>query len=123
MDTLQPNSGGDVALAAIDARCTSCGHEFRKVPKKSFLAFQKMRCPSCSKDVVYPLTNGYRVIWWAVVVLMLVVVIVNATNGRASYPTLVGFAAVFALVEDARIRRGIAASIKSTVAATKAAAT
>jgi hypothetical protein len=122
MDILTTECGRDVALAAIDARCTSCGLEFRKVPKKSFLAFQKMRCPYCSKDLVYPLTKGYRIIWWTVVALMLVVVIVNASNGRASYPTLLGFAAVFALVEDARIRRALAA-MKSTVVASKAAST
>jgi hypothetical protein len=68
-----------------------------------------MRCPGCSKDVVYPLTKSYRVIYWLIVALMLVVVAVNISNGRTSYPDLVGFAAVFALVEDARIRKATAA--------------
>jgi hypothetical protein len=36
-----------------------------------------MRCPGCSKDVVYPLTNGYRIIYWAILGLMLVAVVVN----------------------------------------------
>jgi DNA-directed RNA polymerase subunit RPC12/RpoP len=102
-------SGGQVALQAINAKCSNCGREFRAVPKKSFLAFQKMRCPGCSKDVVYPLTKGYRVIYWVIVALILVVVVINVSNGQVTYPTLLGFAAVFALVEDARIRKATAA--------------
>ena len=98
-----------MALPTIDAKCPSCGREFRAGPKKSFLGFKKMRCPGCSKDVVYPLTKSYRVIYWLIVALMLVVVAVNISNGRTSYPDLVGFAAVFALVEDARIRKATGA--------------
>jgi DNA-directed RNA polymerase subunit RPC12/RpoP len=98
-------SGGKVALPAINAKCPNCGREFRAVPKRSFLAFQKMRCPSCSKDVVYPLTKGYRFIYWVILALMLVAVVVNYSMGRITYPSLLGFAALVALVEDARIRK------------------
>jgi DNA-directed RNA polymerase subunit RPC12/RpoP len=107
----QPYIGGRVALPAINAKCPNCGREFRAVPKRSFLSFQKMRCPSCTKDVVYPLTKGYRIIYWAILALMLVAVVVNYTNGQPTYPGLLGFAALIALVEDARIRK--AASVRS----------
>jgi hypothetical protein len=79
------------------------------VPKRSFLAFQKMRCPGCSKDVVYPLTKGYRVIYWMILALTLVAVVINISIGRVTYPSLLGFAAFIALVEDARIRKATAA--------------
>ena len=98
-----------MALSAIDAKCPNCAHEFRAVPKRSFLSFQKMRCPSCGKDVVYPLTSGYRIIYWAILGLMLVAVVVNYSNGQPTYPGLLGFAALIALVEDARIRKATAA--------------
>jgi hypothetical protein len=68
-----------------------------------------MRCPSCGKDVVYPLTSGYRIIYWAILGLMLVAVVVNYSNGQPTYPGLLGFAALIALVEDARIRKATAA--------------
>lgn len=98
-----------MALSPIDATCGHCGHRFRAVPKKTFLAFQKMRCPNCSKDVVYPLTRGYRAIYWMIVALMIGLVIINISEGRTSYPGLIAFAAVFALAEDARIRRATSA--------------
>ena len=68
-----------------------------------------MKCPNCSKDVVYPLTGGYRVIYWAILILLVVLVVVNLSNGEPTYPGLLGFAAAYALVEDARIRKSIAA--------------
>ena len=98
-----------MALDAISATCSSCGHQFRAFPKRTFLSFQKMRCPNCKKDVVYPLTRGYRTTYWVILVLLLVAVVVNLSNGQPTYPGLLGFAAVYALVEDARIRKSVAA--------------
>ena len=98
-------SGGRVALSAITAKCPHCGNQFRQFPKRTFLAFQKMKCPKCSKDVVYPLTSGYRTAYWVISLLLVTIVVVNLANGQVTYPGLLGFAAVFALVEDARIRR------------------
>ena len=101
----------DMALPEINAKCASCGHQFRAIPTRSFLAFQKMKCPKCSKDVMYPLTNGYRTTYWVIVVLMIIAILGSLGSGRIATPGLLGFAAIFSLIRDAKLRKTTAQGI------------
>jgi DNA-directed RNA polymerase subunit RPC12/RpoP len=97
-----------MALEEIDARCSGCLHEFRTRPKRSFMGFQKLKCPSCGKKVLYPLTTGYRVIYWVLLALMGYSLSLNWSAGRVASPGLIGFAIMAALVNDLRMRRELA---------------
>jgi hypothetical protein len=94
-----------MALPEINAKSASCGHQFRARPTRSFLAFQKMNCPKCSKDVMYPLTNGYRITYWVIVVLMIIAFFGSLGSGQIAMPGLLGFAAIIALIRDSKLRK------------------
>jgi hypothetical protein len=93
-----------IALLELDAACRDCGKRFRATPVRSFLRFQKFKCPACSKSVLYPLTRGYRITYWVLTVLMIVTVINNLTTGSLSVPGGLGIAVIFGLVKDRKIR-------------------
>lgn len=95
-------------LREMDATCRACATTFRAVPKRSFLGFQRLKCPGCTKDVLYPLTSGYRITYWVLVVLMFLSVIDNKRRDRISYPGFLGIAVIVGLVRDKRIRKEVA---------------
>ena len=49
-----------MALQAIHVQCTHCQHQFKEIPERSFLGFQKLDFPHCHEKVRYPLTSGFR---------------------------------------------------------------
>jgi len=97
-----------MALQEIDAICRQCHQSFHQQPKRSFLGFQRLKCPHCSREVMYPLTSGYRTTYWVFVVLMVIVVIGAVAQGQVASPGFIGLAMMWALYEDSRIRRAIA---------------
>jgi|SRR3954447_14461163 DNA-directed RNA polymerase subunit RPC12/RpoP len=97
-----------MALQEIDAACTSCGTQFRAKPTRSFLGFQRLTCPNCAHEVLYPLTPGYRITYWAILALMIVGAIVNLAEGAIPIPGLLGIAVVIGIVKDVQIRKRIA---------------
>jgi hypothetical protein len=94
-----------MALPAINATCPNCSTRFTAFPKRTFLGFQKMKCRKCSKDVVYPLTSGYRTFYRVLLVMMVVGIWYSIKLGVTPSPGLLGIATVVALVQDARIRK------------------
>ncbi len=98
-----------MALAEIDPICLSCHNHFRAAPTRSFLGFQKLRCPVCSKNVLYPLTSGDRTTYWVILFLMTVWIIGNLSEGKVSSPGLLGLAVIIALVRDAQIKKAVGA--------------
>jgi hypothetical protein len=105
-----------MALLELDAACRDCGKRFRATPVRSFLGFQKFKCPACSKSVLYPLTRGYRITYWVINVLMIVTFINNLTTGILLVPGGLWIAVIFALVKDRRIRVEV---LRSTVPVSK----
>ena len=97
-----------MALSEIDAICRTCSARFTAAGKHSFLGFRKLKCPSCGKDVEYPLTPGFRTAYWVVVVLMALAVSAALMQGKLAAPGIIGLAAVFALMKDARVKREVA---------------
>src|ERR1700694_2697716 len=97
-----------MALNEMEALCKSCRTQFHSRPTRSFLGFQKVKCPSCGKETLYPLTTGYRVAYWVILCLMILGVIKNASEGQFTIPGLLGIAVIIAIVRDAQIRKQVA---------------
>ena len=100
----------------ISAICPSCKASFSAEPKQTFLGFQRMTCPSCSADVTYPLTRGYRIAYWIIASLMLVTIAYSFTEGEIGFPGGLGIAVLIALVIDWRLQRKVAATLAKGLA-------
>ncbi len=96
-------------LAEIKAQCQKCSNKFTQVPKQSFLGFQKVKCTSCEKKTTYPLTSGYRIIYWILLALMILVIIRTISEGGFAFPGGLGIAIIFALIRDSSIKKKITA--------------
>lgn len=94
-------------LSPIDAVCTKCGTSFNQEPKRSFLGFQKLICPSCQAEVTYPLTSGYRTTYWVIIVLMTFMILNAFAQGGFGFPGGIGIAMIFALIRDKSIRKRV----------------
>ncbi|HEX9084820.1 MAG TPA: hypothetical protein VF836_08790 [Gemmatimonadaceae bacterium] len=106
-----------MALAAITATCPSCSTRFTGFPKRSFLGFQKLKCRKCSKDVLYPLTSGYRTFYRVILVLMVIGVWFSLKQGVTPTPGLLGIATIVALIQDSKLRKATLAPPKVSPAA------
>jgi len=94
-----------MALAAINVTCPNCSTKFVGFPKRSFLGFQKLKCRKCSKDVMYPLTSGYRTFYRVIFVLMVIGVWFSLQEGVSASPGFLGIATLVALYQDAKLRK------------------
>lgn len=98
-----------MSLPAIDVICQNCSHSFTAVPKRSFLGFQKVACPSCGKKSIYPLTQGYRVTYWVLIALMIVWFLGTLSKGDIAVPGILGVAIIVALIKDSSIKKKVKA--------------
>jgi hypothetical protein len=94
-----------MALAAINVTCPNCSTKFLGFPKRSFLGFQKLKCRKCSKDVMYPLTSGYRTFYRVIFVLMVIGVWFSLKMGLTPTPGFLGIATIIALYQDSKLRK------------------
>jgi hypothetical protein len=94
-----------MALAAINVTCPNCSTKFLGFPKRSFLGFQKLKCRKCSKDVMYPLTSGYRTFYRVIFALMVIGVWFSLKAGVTPTPGLLGIATIIALYQDSKLRK------------------
>src|SRR5258708_20071442 len=92
-----------MALPAINATCPNCGTRFTGFPKRTFLGFQKLKCRKCSKDVLYPLTGGYRAFYRVILVLMVVGTWLLLQQGVTPTPGFLGIATIVALYQDSKL--------------------
>jgi hypothetical protein len=97
-----------MALPEIEALCRKCHQMFRAQPKRTFLGFQRFVCPHCSREVIYPLTSGYRIAYWVFVVFMALVLLASWASGQIAFPGLIGLAIIWALDKDRRLRKDVA---------------
>jgi hypothetical protein len=94
-----------MALPAINATCPNCSTRFTAFPKRTFLGFQKMKCRKCSKDVLYPLTSGYRTFYRVILVMMVVGIWYSIKMGLPPSPGALGIATMLALYHDSKLRK------------------
>ena len=100
-----------MALAPIDAICPHCQARFTLTPKRTFLGFQKMTCPECKENVVYPLTREYRITCWALFVFMILTIVGSFSRGGISVPGGLRIAVGIALIRDWSIKNRVAANV------------
>jgi hypothetical protein len=93
-----------MSLPEISVVCGTCKNQFSTEPKRSFLGFQKATCPSCAKKITYPLTSGYRTIYWVLLILMVFGIFNALSKGGIAGPGGFGIAIIVALVIDAKIK-------------------
>lgn len=91
-----------MALLPIEAHCESCKTTFAGQPKRSFLGFQKVKCPSCGRALVYPLTSRYRSIYWGLFIITVLAFFLRLSQGEIRFGWL-GILALFVLIYDQRI--------------------
>ena len=96
-----------MSLSPITAVCSHCQNKFTEVPKKSFLGFQKLTCPECNTTLTFPLTDGYRIIYWILLIFMVLSVIGSLSQGNFIFPGLVSFAMIFALIRDRKLKKSL----------------
>ena len=92
-------------LALIDAACPHCLNRFRAAPNRSFLGFQKLVCQNCGRNVLYPLTKGYRFTYWALFLFMVISIAAAYSRGGIGLPGGFGIAVAIALFRDWQIKR------------------
>lgn len=92
-----------MALPPVNANCAHCATNFTAQPKRSFLAFQKLTCPVCNKVTKYPLTAGYRNIYWGLAILTVLSFLAKFSQGEVKMGGL-GVLAMLILFRDGTIR-------------------
>ncbi|MCX6754416.1 MAG: hypothetical protein NTU81_01125 [Candidatus Nomurabacteria bacterium] len=90
--------------------CFQCKLEINDNPKRDLWGFRKYTCMSCNKEILYPLTNRYRNIYWLVLVSFCVIFIDALPNGRFVFPGLLIFVAVLSLIKDKKLCEKISLS-------------
>lgn len=92
-----------------DFVCTECHAAFtRQRPlNRSFLGFVRFICPQCGKNVLYPLTNGYRAFYWVFVAAVSVLCVVMFLQGNIVLPGALVIAAIIALGRNGGIKRKV----------------
>ncbi|QGJ19866.1 MULTISPECIES: hypothetical protein [unclassified Polaromonas] len=99
-----------MALTTIDAVCSHCKTRFNALPKKTFLGFQQLSCPECRKELVYPLTPGYRMTYWALFAFMMFLISSALARGEYGVTGVPGIAVMIALIRDWSIRDRVEAN-------------
>jgi len=102
-----------IAVAESQAICTECGSWFHQAARKSFvIGFPSFACPSCGKRFLYPLTSGYRVLYWVMASIFILSLICALSQGATlmvpGIPGIIGIIGIIALPMDARIRARVA---------------
>lgn len=93
-----------MSIPEISVVCETCKNQFPTVPRRSFLGFQKVICPSCNRETTYPLTSGYRATYWVLLILMVVGIFNSLSEGGVAGPGGFGIAIIIALVIDAKTK-------------------
>ena len=89
-----------MSLDPIQVQCDQCGSSFIAAPHRTFLGFQRLNCQNCQAKIVYPLTAGFRITYWAIAVLMLLFAVNAFKSGGYAYPGGLGIAVLFAIYRD-----------------------
>ena len=107
MAALATKYGENMAATKMKCICKKCNIEFSSIPKRSFLGFQKVICPSasCNTKLIYPLTSGYRTAYWILLILMLLSFLGELSEGRVGFPGGIGIALIFAIWKDRSIKK------------------
>ena len=94
--------------------CPDCCEtvEIAAKPKRTFMGFQRIPCPSCQSEFRYPLTTGYVVFYWVLLIGNLAWIVSLLSQGKMVVPNPIGIVVlcfvVASLVKNTGLKRKIA---------------
>lgn len=103
-----------MSLEQIQVGCNHCGASFVATPTRTFLGFQRITCPNCRGQIIYPLTSGFRAAYWTIAILMLLLTINAFGSGGYAYPGGIALAVLYAVYSDWTLRKRIGVTDFST---------
>jgi hypothetical protein len=89
--------------------CTKCHVAFTQERpfSRSVLGFRRFDCPACGENNHYPLTRGYKAIYWFLVVAAPVLGVIAFRQGYVFIPGLFWIGALVALGNDGYFKRKV----------------
>jgi hypothetical protein len=103
--------------------CPQCKNGVRMTskPKRSFMGFSRIPCPSCKTEFRYPLTTGYVVFYWLLLLGNVGLLVYILSRGQGFMPNPIGIVVliyvVISLVKNSSLKRSIAESSRSAIEA------
>lgn len=102
MNPYEPPKSESSAITFMDGAshrvtCAHCDEIFSGTPKKTFLGFQQYTCPACREKFKYPLTRGYRIIYWVLLIGACGVIVTNPGSQPNLFTLLMGIAVIWDL--------------------------
>ena len=100
--------------------CPNCKKmvELSIKPKRSFMGFLRIPCPSCQEEFRYPLTSGYVAFYWILLVGNVAWIAYILLQGGMVVPNPIGIVVliyvIISLVKSSALKRQIA-EIQRTV--------
>ncbi len=91
-----------------NATCRFCNKESEIKMKTSFFGFKNFACPSCGKVNMFPLTKGYKMIYWIVAVFFAISAIGMLLVGKFGIPSILAIAAIASLIMDSKYKKELA---------------
>jgi len=101
--------------------CPQCKHTVRMTskPKRSFMGFARIPCPSCKTEFRYPLTTGYVIFYWLLLLGNVGFIAYILSRGQGFIPNPIGIVVliyvVISLVKNSSLKRTITEASRSTI--------
>jgi phage FluMu protein Com len=81
-------------------------------PKRSFMGFLRIICPTCTNEFRYPLTSGYVRIYWMLLAANVILITYLLSQGATVIPNPIGIIVlvyvIVSLVKNNKLKREIA---------------
>src|SRR3990167_10713382 len=101
--------------------CPQCKHAVTMTakPKRSFMGFARIPCPSCKTEFRYPLATAYVVVYWLLLLGNLGFLAYVLSQGQGFVPNPIGIVVlvyvVISLVKNSSLKRSIMEVSKSAI--------
>jgi ribosomal protein L37AE/L43A len=86
-------------------------------PKRSFMGFARIPCPTCKSEFRYPLTTGYVVFYWLLLLGNIAWLTYILSRGQGFVPNPIGIVVfiyvVISLVKNSTLKRSIAEAMET----------
>ncbi len=88
----------------MDVECSSCKKHFDQAPKKTFLGFRIFKCPSCTTNITYPMSNGFMLAHIVFLALFVSMLVQAAGLEEAILPMVAAAIIVYALIKNIKLK-------------------
>jgi len=88
-------------------------------PKRSFMGFRRIPCPSCNAEFRYPLTTGYIVFYWLLLLGNVCLLVYILSQGQVFVPNPIGIVVlayvVISLAKNSSLKRSVTEASMSAI--------